>query len=639
MIRSMVRLSAWGIRSRSQEIIGAFYDLGVLHPDLGELPEERAPARLNEIRILRGRILGLIEALGWNEWECLREKDLAGTRDLFSSLGDEDIIPEIDRSLDTFSLRLASLTEEKTRNDDELSKLAKAMDVLSHFAPFLRKDRGDKDRVSSLWWTEERQVAEILAQVHRLMLSQASPDDRFPEHHFLAGKNGALGILALRFPPEVREGTEAILFTLKALPWRPPSCCEKLDEYSWISRIGREIETLSSRNEKISQDLSQASAEWGSRLACLYLLMDEKTEQMAVELRCSSSREFFSLHGWIPADVLPQAEESLRARFGSDILLQWRLPESEEWEIVPTALKNRPAFSPFEIFLKLMQPPAYAGFDPTAALAVFFPFFSGCMVGDVGYGIILAILALGLWKKSARPALRDGGLILLYVAAWSILWGILWGEFFGDAGHRLFHMRPLWTERSEGVLPVLVFSVALGAAHVFLGLLLGIYQGLKYSRRHLWMEKAGNLIVLLGLIGCIVLLKSRLPAGFFTIPVSFLAVGLALLVAGGGIGGIIEAIGSIGNIISYVRIAAIGLSSAILALVASKFVDVLGISVLGLFLALVIHLLNFVLAIGGSGLHSARLHYVEFFGKFYSGGGKNYTPFRRRSGSSWKKHS
>ena len=104
-------------------------------------------------------------------------------------------------------------------------------------------------------------------------------------------------------------------------------------------------------------------------------------------------------------------------------------------------------------------------------------------------------------------------------------------------------------------------------------------------------------------------------------------------------GGLIEAMGSIGNILSYVRIAAIGLSSAILAVVASRFVDVFGLSVLGIFMALAIHILNFILALGGSGLHSARLHYVEFMGKFYSGAGKYYKPFSKRRETRWKRRS
>ncbi len=88
------------------------------------------------------------------------------------------------------------------------------------------------------------------------------------------------------------------------------------------------------------------------------------------------------------------------------------------------------------------------------------------MIGDMGYGALILLLSLKL-KKAVRPMLRDIGSILLSVSLWSIVWGAAWGEFFGDAGHRLFHLEPLWVERSVSVLPVVVFTVALGAAHVF----------------------------------------------------------------------------------------------------------------------------------------------------------------------------
>ncbi|MCD6182817.1 MAG: V-type ATP synthase subunit I, partial [Thermovirga sp.] len=140
------------------------------------------------------------------------------------------------------------------------------------------------------------------------------------------------------------------------------------------------------------------------------------------------------------------------------------------------------------------------------------------------------------------------------------------------------------------------------------------------------------------LIGALVTLKGWLPKEIFVSWGVVLFVGVVLLIVGGGVGALAESIGSIGNILSYVRIAAIGLSSAILAAVATKFLDVLGMSIFGLFLALALHLLNFVLAIAGSSLHSARLHYVEFLGKFYEGGGKPYKPFSRRRFKKWKKH-
>jgi V/A-type H+-transporting ATPase subunit I len=148
------------------------------------------------------------------------------------------------------------------------------------------------------------------------------------------------------------------------------------------------------------------------------------------------------------------------------------------------------------------------------------------------------------------------------------------------------------------------------------------------------MERAGTLLFILSLVSALALLRAELPSSFFSVPVILLVFAIVFLVRGGGVGGIIESLGTVGNIISYVRIAAIGLSSAILAMVAGTFVDIFGVSILGLFMAFAIHLLNFVLAIGGSSLHAARLHYVEFMGKFYEDGTLEYKPFGRRRAAS-----
>lgn len=636
MIRSMMRLSVWGVRSRRQEIISELFSLGVLHLDEGEGALRGDDGVLNGLRLLRGRVLGLVEALGWDRWETLKDSDVDQAVQLFSDLPPGEFVPEISKSLDKFSSRLSDLQEGLARDEDTLSKLRKSLDLLSRFSAFFQR-WGDSARESyiTLWWISPEKIPPFLAAVQNDLLSRGREDFGGIDHHFVPGREGP-GILSLRVPQALAPGISAIAAREKALPWRLPECCDQEAPASSIPSLRGAVDDLDLRIRSVKKDLSENSEEWGPRLAALFLFLDEKTEQAAVEARSETSDNFFRLSGWIPRDFLSATEEALKAKFGKDILLKCRLPGKDEWKDVPTALKNRSVFAPFELFLKLLRPPSYTGFDPTTAVAVFFPFFSGIMVGDIGYGIIILLLSLAL-KRAKRPVLRDAGSILLIVSLWSILWGAVWGEFFGDIGHRLFHLRPLWLERSEGVLPVMIFTIALGAAHVVLGLLIGIWQGVKNRHAHVWMEKAGNLIILGSLFGFLFLLMSEFPRGLFSIPVSFLVIGLVLLVAGGGIGGIIEALGSIGNIISYVRIAAIGLSSAILALVASKFLDVFGLSILGVFLALMIHLLNFILAVAGSGLHSARLHYVEFFGKFYSDGGKNYTPFQRRSGSSWKK--
>lgn len=636
MIRSMMRLSVWGVRSRRQEIISELFSLGVLHLDEGEGALRGDDGTLNGLRLLRGRVLGLVEALGWDRWDILKDSDVDKAVQLFSDLPPGEFVPEISKSLDKFSTRLSDLQEGLAGDEDTLSKLRKSLDLLSRFSAFFQRwEDPSRESYITLWWIPPEKIPPFLAAVQNDLLSRGREDFGGIDHHFVPGREGP-GILSLRVPQALAPGISAIAVREKALPWRLPECCDQEAPESSIPTLRAAVDELDLRINSIKNDLSENSEEWGPRLAALFLFLDEKTEQAAVEARSETSDNFFSLSGWIPEDSLLTTEEALKTKFGKDVLLKCRLPGKDEWKDVPTSLKNRPFFAPFEVFLKLLRPPSYIGFDPTTAVAVFFPFFSGIMIGDIGYGVIIFLLSLGL-KRAKRPVLRDVGSILLIISLWSVLWGAVWGEFFGDIGHRLFYLRPLWLERSEGVLPVMIFTVALGAAHVVLGLLIGIWQGIKNRHAHVWMEKSGNLIILGSLFGFLFLLMSEFPRGLFSIPVSFLVIGLVLLVAGGGIGGVIEALGSIGNIVSYVRIAAIGLSSAILALVASKFLDVFGLSILGVFLALMIHLLNFVLAVAGSGLHSARLHYVEFFGKFYSDGGKNYTPFQRRSGSSWKK--
>lgn len=636
MIRKMALLALWGVSSSREEIIEELHRLGVLQIEQKTIPPEEQSGKLNNLRLLRSKLLGLIESLGWKGWKTISDDAVDQVAKMLSDLPAEELIDEIEISLEEFSRRLASLLQEKSSSEELLVRARRAMDTLLRFSSFFRRRQEEGPGRSSLWWISENTVSLALKDLAEGVFSVTGREWK-GRHHFVPGKD-FMGILAVRIPPAFDQQGKEILARHKALPWQLAEFCPRGPAERYLPAVEKKTAELIARIDEIDGDLAKAAAEWGPRLAAIFLYIDGRTAQAAVETHLDSSGDSFTIHGWIPEDALSSTVEALKEKFGGKIHLQWKELAAEEQAGAPTALKNSPLTSPFELFLKLLRPPSYGGVDPTAAIALFFPFFSGCMVGDIGYGMVLLIIALAL-RRAAGSLWRDVGAILLYVSVWSILWGAAWGEFFGDIGHRLFHLEPLWVERSESIQPVMAFAVALGAAHVFLGLFIGIYQGLRNKQRHVWMEKTGNLAVLLALTGGLVLLKSELPKEFFTLPLSLLVVGIALLVWGGGVGGVIDALGSIGNIISYVRIAAIGLSSAILALVASTFLDVFGVSVLGIFLALAIHLMNFVLAIGGSSLHSARLHYVEFFGKFYSGSGKEYTPFKRRSGSSWKKHS
>jgi V/A-type H+-transporting ATPase subunit I len=178
-----------------------------------------------------------------------------------------------------------------------------------------------------------------------------------------------------------------------------------------------------------------------------------------------------------------------------------------------------------------------------------------------------------------------------------------------------------------------LLTIGIGAGHIVLGLTLGVVEALRRRNRHKLMEKAAMLLMLMALFLLLAIVADYLPDSFFT-PVSALAVvALAVLICSmGNIGFFLaplEVMETVGNILSYLRIAAIGLSSIYLAQVGNLLAGFTGNILLGLIIALLFHSLNIALSAFSPTVQSLRLHYVEFFGKFYEGGGQPYRPFKR----------
>jgi V/A-type H+-transporting ATPase subunit I len=213
-----------------------------------------------------------------------------------------------------------------------------------------------------------------------------------------------------------------------------------------------------------------------------------------------------------------------------------------------------------------------------------------------------------------------------YGAAWATVWGVIYGEFLGDLGHRLFGWKPLWINREEAIEPLLLFALAIGAAHIVFGLVLGIFTARRRSER---LERIATLVGLAGLFVLVAVAAGKLPSGFVTPGIAVLVIGLVLLIALQGAMGALHLVGAAGNILSYLRLAAIGLASVYLARVAND----LGAAAplwLGVIVAALFHALNLVLGAFSPTIQALRLHYVEFFGKFHEGGGRPFTPFGTR---------
>jgi V/A-type H+-transporting ATPase subunit I len=631
----MVRIALWGLASDKARLVETLHELGVIHL-LQPVSEPLSSEEAGTLKRVSAKLLGLIEALEWKEWSSLTDDDLETIRRRMP-LSEEGIFEELQKNLDEFSERLSRLQTERNELNQELQTLRRALRIAHHFDVFWKEARESGQEVT-IWWIYRENQDELLSRLRGSLAHKSTDKGPVDVRHHEVRLDENDVVLSVAVAPEFAPLVEEIFKKGNAVLWKPPVEGEASFE-EVLEKMETRYREIPVRLQNLDEDIRKARNEWGPKLGALYILMNERLEQVTVAENVELEGNLVFLEGWVPMDVMDSLIETLREGFGERVLVEWRYPAETEWHAVPTALKNPPLFEPFELFLKLMPPVRYKGTDPTVLVGVFFPFFSGCMVGDVGYGAVISLLGFLFARKKERPIMSNIGKILLFVGAWSILWGVAYGELFGDLGHRVFHMEPLWVERSHVVLPVMVFTLGLGVFHVVLGLLLGLMQGIRNRQRHVWLEKLGNLVVLAGLIGAMVAIKGWLPDGVFTLSVTLLVIGIVLLLAGGGIGGLVESIGTVGNILSYIRIAAIGLSSAILAIVATQFVDVFGVTLLGILVALAMHLLNFILALAGSGLHSARLQYVEFFGKFYSGGGKEYKPFARRRLKSWKKPS
>jgi V/A-type H+-transporting ATPase subunit I len=179
-----------------------------------------------------------------------------------------------------------------------------------------------------------------------------------------------------------------------------------------------------------------------------------------------------------------------------------------------------------------------------------------------------------------------------------------------------------------------LFAVAIGAAHVVLGLGLGAWQAVRFREFRVLLDRLGAILALAGLFGIAGWVAGGLPAGALTPAVVLTAVGLLLVTSLHGVLGIttgaLDLLGRIGNILSYLRIAAVGLASAHLAGVANELGSV-GPIWLGIFVATFFHALNLALAAFSPMIQSLRLQYVEFFGAFFVGGGRPFIPFGHRT--------
>ncbi|TCL76936.1 V/A-type H+-transporting ATPase subunit I [Hydrogenispora ethanolica] len=349
-----------------------------------------------------------------------------------------------------------------------------------------------------------------------------------------------------------------------------------------------------------------------------------------------------ALTGWIPADRLEQLQAELDR---NQIRYACQTVDPEPGEEPPIRLANRPALAPFEYLVQSFSLPRAGELDPSPVIAPFFFIFFGIALGDAGYGLILSLICAGLLLKlKLGPVGRKLSWMFLLSGLGAVLVGLLTGSVL-SLPVRFGIFNPL-----ENPILLLIIALALGLIQLYLGVILSAWEDIRAGR---WVDALLNQGFWLLFLTSVVLVLGKDALGLagqgtlFNYLLLVSALGLVignvrskkgivakLLAIPGSFFTFYGGIGFFSDVLSYSRLMALGLSGGVMGGIMNQlaWMVVQSIPVAGWILGAAIfcfgHALNLALSVLGAYVHSSRLQYLEFFGKFYQGGGRPFAPLK-----------
>ena len=392
-----------------------------------------------------------------------------------------------------------------------------------------------------------------------------------------------------------------------------------------------------------------------------YRMRAEKYEVLGT---LPQSRRTFIISGYAAKEAIPAIQKGIGDAYDCVIDVE-ELKEDEE---PPVILKNNGFSESVEGVLESYGLPHKGEIDPTAIMSFFYVFFFGMMLSDAAYGAVVAIVCAILVKKYPRmsQSMAKSLKLFFYCGVSTLVWGVLFGGYFGNIvdivsekffGHTVT-VPALWFVPLNDPMKLLVYSLLFGTIHLFVGLGIKGYLCLKDGKVVdficdvvLWF------VMLIGLI--LMLLPSDIFASIAQTTIVFpaaLNTAAKVMAAGGAIGIVLmsgranknpalrlalgaydlyNVTGWLSDALSYSRLLALGLATGVIASVINQMGAMLPNNVIGVILFIVIfivgHVLNLAINLLGAYVHTNRLQFVEFFGKFYGGGGKAFEPFKENT--------
>jgi len=421
-----------------------------------------------------------------------------------------------------------------------------------------------------------------------------------------------------------------------------------------ISTFKQEMKRLKKEQKHIVSELRSMGQQ---HLHYIRVLHEQiRIEQMRKEIRQSfaQSQSTLLIKGWVKSEDANRLEHSIDESTKSHAVITFQTPSANP-DYPPTDIKTPKWAEGFKTLVELFAVPRYNEINPTIIMGIFFVIFFGVMLGDAGYGIILLILSLVGYLKFGKysPMIKSWSIMGIMLGGVTTLVGVLTYSIFGNLIHMILlgdsSTQLLYQFNLFGVqfpidslkdpITILTTALILGLVHLNIGIILGLYQAYKRRQyKEMLTEKLCWIPLQIGgglLIGYFIL-DWVVPDPLFTIAGILVVIGLIQLLYASGPVGFFDITGYVGDWLSYARLLALGLATAGMALAFNVVSSLLGEMIpfvgiiITILLLLVLHVVNLAISALGAGVHSLRLQYVEFFNRFYEGGGSMFSPFQTK---------
>lgn len=634
----MVKLGFLGLREDEEQILTTLHDLRVaqiepVRPEaMAELGPERGPETLRRVADETLRFRGLMAALP--KVPVPRAERFESVTEILAAAERVPIdaeVGELSREDDRLQ------TEQKATNDT--IGLLRRLDFYPERLAYLRS--------ANLLTFYGEVPSEKLAGLRAALPPTA-------DARFIVGPGGKeekarfLVVSRLSGADALSRAAQENAAHLTALPPLERTPREEIADLE--TRLG----AATARRKEISERLRAISRDWYPAVAAIDEALEIENRKAEVLQKVGASHSAFALEAWVPARDVGRLKNLVSQTVGNRVFF-YDIPTHEE---PPTMMSNPKGVRRFEFFIRFYSLPQATEWDPTLVFAIVFPIFFGLMLGDWGYG--LTILLISLWMIAGFPAARylpkfgrnfvkmimgpKGMQQLAYAllpgCALAMGLGVYWDEFFG---YHLFDVMfgyapPVDPMHKATVSALLLLAGYIGLGMVVFGFLFGALKEYFHHHRRGMIGKVGGIFLAFGIafLGLAVIRHQASPTGnpLFDVYLALIIVGVLMLLGGEGIQmGMMGLIEVVSHILSYTRLVGILLASVILAYVINIIGAglILGGAISGIIAGLVIILVgqsfNVIIGVFEPGIQGARLIFVEYFSKFYTGNGRPFRPF------------